>query len=162
MVQQLPCKQEQSLTDITIGTTSSGILYQLKDKYSICRCCCNVLAYKWKIESCRKVSFLTWCLLSISRCTSRYETDLAGPVVCFISCSMGQIRSTYSPKLALLRERTSSILENSLYLFVSVAILTLSTIFLLDFETVPTVWYYMFFQILKLFRQFGIICFSRF
>ena len=37
------------------------------------------------------------------------------------------------------------LLENSLYLFVRIAILTLSTIFLLDFETVPTVWYYMFF-----------------
>ena len=53
------------------------------------------------------------------------------------------------------------------YLFVKtncvlrVSILPLSTIFLFDFRTVPTVWYFLFFYlILDLFRQCGIFCFS--
>ena len=37
-----------------------------------------------------------------------------------------------------------------------------STIFLVDFGNVPTVWYLLFFQILEMFRQCGIFCFSRF
>jgi hypothetical protein len=32
----------------------------------------------------------------------------------------------------------------------------------LDFGTVPTVWHFLFFQIMELFRQCGIFCFSRF
>jgi hypothetical protein len=44
-----------SYHEILIGTTSSGISYQLRDIYSICRCCLNVATYKrtvhiWKIE----------------------------------------------------------------------------------------------------------------
>jgi hypothetical protein len=34
-----------------IGTTSFGISYQLKDIYSICRCCLNVATYKWKVHN---------------------------------------------------------------------------------------------------------------
>ena len=42
-----------------------------------------------------------------------------------------------------------------------VSILPLSTIFLWDFGNVPTVWYFLFFyQILEMFRQYGIFCFS--
>jgi hypothetical protein len=32
--------------EIMIGTTSSRILYQLRDKYTICRCCWNVATHK--------------------------------------------------------------------------------------------------------------------
>jgi hypothetical protein len=37
--------------DITYQTltTSSGISYQLRDIYSIYRCCWNVVAYEWKV-----------------------------------------------------------------------------------------------------------------
>jgi hypothetical protein len=31
-----------------IRTTSSGIPYQLRDRYAMCRCCWNVETYKWK------------------------------------------------------------------------------------------------------------------
>jgi hypothetical protein len=35
--------------EILIKTTSSGMSDQLRDIYSICRYCCNVVTYKWKI-----------------------------------------------------------------------------------------------------------------
>ena len=35
--------------EILIGTTKSGISYQLRDIYFICRCCWNVATYKWKV-----------------------------------------------------------------------------------------------------------------
>ena len=49
----------------------SGVAYQLRDKYSICRICWNVATYKWKAHNwnhlfCCKVSFLT-----VSRCNFR-------------------------------------------------------------------------------------------
>jgi len=34
-----------------IGTTSFGIMDQLRDIYSICRCCWNVVTYKWKVHN---------------------------------------------------------------------------------------------------------------
>jgi hypothetical protein len=34
-----------------IVTTSSGILYQLRDIYSICRCFWNIARYKWEIHN---------------------------------------------------------------------------------------------------------------
>ena len=37
------CVQDK---EIMIGTTSSRILYQLRDKYTICRCCWNVATHK--------------------------------------------------------------------------------------------------------------------
>ena len=40
-----------SIKQILIGTTSSGISYQLRDIYSICRCCWNVATYEWKVHN---------------------------------------------------------------------------------------------------------------
>jgi hypothetical protein len=37
--------------DILIGTTSSQIQYQLRDVYSICRCCWSVATYEWKVHN---------------------------------------------------------------------------------------------------------------
>jgi hypothetical protein len=34
-----------------IGTTSSGISDQLRDIYSICRCCWDVATYKWRVHN---------------------------------------------------------------------------------------------------------------
>ena len=42
-----------------IGTTSSGIAYQLRDIYSICRCCRNVATYKWKVHN-EKIEFISF------------------------------------------------------------------------------------------------------
>jgi hypothetical protein len=39
------------MTEIMIGTTSSEISYQLRDIYSICRCCWKVATYKWKVHN---------------------------------------------------------------------------------------------------------------
>jgi hypothetical protein len=39
------------IKEFLIGTTSSGILYHLRDIYSICRCCWNVATYKWKVHN---------------------------------------------------------------------------------------------------------------
>ena len=39
---------ESSTMEIMIGTTNSGISYQLRDVYSICRCFRNVATYKWR------------------------------------------------------------------------------------------------------------------
>jgi len=30
---------------------SSGILDELRDAYSVCRCCWNVATYKWKVHN---------------------------------------------------------------------------------------------------------------
>ena len=57
------CFQEK---EIMIGTTSSRILYQLRDKYTICRCSWNVATHKmessqwenWNNLFCGKFSFL--------------------------------------------------------------------------------------------------------
>ena len=45
------CQQQTSIKEILIGTTSSGISYHLRDRYSICRCCWNVATYKWKVHN---------------------------------------------------------------------------------------------------------------
>ena len=53
--------------EIMIGTASFVISSQLREIYSICRCCWNVATYKWKTQNgkieiisfSRKVSFLT-------------------------------------------------------------------------------------------------------
>ena len=50
LVQYLPCQQQPTIKEILIGTTSSGISYQLRDIYSICRCCWNVATYKRKVH----------------------------------------------------------------------------------------------------------------
>ena len=50
-----------------IGTTSSGISYQLRHVYTMCRCYWNVATYKWKVDDgkiinnlfCHEVLFLT-------------------------------------------------------------------------------------------------------
>jgi hypothetical protein len=34
-----------------IGTTGSGISYQMRDVYSICRACWNVAICKWKVHN---------------------------------------------------------------------------------------------------------------
>jgi hypothetical protein len=65
-----------------IGTISSGISGQLRDVYSICRFCWNIATYKWKVRNgpIEGISFVV---------KSRYETDLAEPVMSSISSSMG-------------------------------------------------------------------------
>ena len=74
--------QQRSIKEILIGTTSSGIWYQLRDIYSIYRCCWNVATYKWKVHN-GKIEIVSFVVkfvlnrssLSISRCMSRYEAD---------------------------------------------------------------------------------------
>jgi hypothetical protein len=41
----LPCWQQPSIMEILIGNKSSGISYQLRDVYSICRCSWNIATY---------------------------------------------------------------------------------------------------------------------
>jgi hypothetical protein len=40
-----------SIKVILIGTTSSGISYQLREIYSTCRYCWNVVTYRWKVHN---------------------------------------------------------------------------------------------------------------
>ena len=47
------------IKEILIGTTSSGISYQLRDIYSICRCCWNVATYEWKVHN-RKIEIISF------------------------------------------------------------------------------------------------------
>ena len=67
-----------------------------------------------------KSSLLSLCFaiprssLSISRCKSRYETDIVLSVISFNLSSVGQIRSTKSPNLELFSERTSSTTEREI------------------------------------------------
>jgi hypothetical protein len=42
-----------------LGTTNSGISYQLKDIYAICRCCWNVATYKWNVHN-GKIEIICW------------------------------------------------------------------------------------------------------
>ena len=44
---------------ILIGTTSSGISYQLIDIHSVCRCCWNVDTYEWKVHH-RKIEIISF------------------------------------------------------------------------------------------------------
>jgi hypothetical protein len=44
-------KLVRSIKEIMIATISSGISNQLRDIYSICRCCWNVAIYKWKVHN---------------------------------------------------------------------------------------------------------------
>jgi hypothetical protein len=67
-------RQQHSIKEILIGTTSSGISHQLRDIYT----------YKWKVRNGKIemisffIKFVLNCpLLSISRCRSRYEADLS-------------------------------------------------------------------------------------
>ena len=73
------------------GTTSSGIVYQLLDIYSLCRCCWNDTTNKWKVQN-GKIEIICFVLnrssLSISRCMLGYEADIVLSVVSFISSSM--------------------------------------------------------------------------
>ena len=78
------------IKEIMRGTTSPGILNQLKGKYCICRWCKNVAEYKMKIEI---ISFVDTFVLkctsrSISMCKALYEADLAAYVVFFLSSSV--------------------------------------------------------------------------
>jgi hypothetical protein len=41
--------------EILIETTSSGMWDQLRDKYSICRYCWNIVTYKWKVYNGKSV-----------------------------------------------------------------------------------------------------------
>ena len=51
MTSTFSCKQQPSIKEILIETTSSGISDQLIDIYSICSCCGNVATYKWKVRN---------------------------------------------------------------------------------------------------------------
>jgi hypothetical protein len=61
-----PVLVEPSIKKDLIGTTSSGISYQLRDIYSICRCCWNVATYEWKVHN-GKIEIISFVSLSISR-----------------------------------------------------------------------------------------------
>jgi hypothetical protein len=71
-------------------------IYQMRDIYSICRCCWDVATHKWKVQN-GKIEIISFVVsfvlnhpaLLISRCSSRYEADLFASVVSFISGSMG-------------------------------------------------------------------------
>ena len=79
-----------------IATISSGISNQLRDIYSICRCCWNVATYKLKIHN-GKIEIISFVVqirpiqpsLSIARSMSRYEADISASVISFISSSIG-------------------------------------------------------------------------
>jgi hypothetical protein len=43
--------RQPSIKEILIGTTTSGISYQLREIYSICMCCWNVATYKWEVHN---------------------------------------------------------------------------------------------------------------
>ena len=49
----------------------SGVAHQLRDKYSICRCCWNVATYKWKAHNWNHLFCCTVSFLTVSRCTFR-------------------------------------------------------------------------------------------
>ena len=49
-----------SSNEILIGTTNSGISYQLREIYSIFRCCWNVATYKWKVHN-GKIEIISFC-----------------------------------------------------------------------------------------------------
>jgi hypothetical protein len=51
--------QWNNYTTILTGTTSSRISYQLRDIYSIYRCCWNVAIYKWKVYN-GTIILLSW------------------------------------------------------------------------------------------------------
>ena len=53
--------------EIVIGTTSSGISDQLRDVYSICRCCWNVATYKWKVHN-GKIEIISFSFVVKYRC----------------------------------------------------------------------------------------------
>ena len=47
----LRLSQEEPIKEILIGTTRSGISYQLRDIHSICKWCWNVATYKWNVHN---------------------------------------------------------------------------------------------------------------
>jgi len=78
-----------------IEAKSAGISCQLKDIYFICGCYWNVATYKWKVHNGQlKLSLLWYSFVlnrrsvSIMKCRSRHEVDLAVSVVSFISSLM--------------------------------------------------------------------------
>jgi thymidine kinase len=77
-----------------IGTTSFDISDKIREIFSVCRSCWNVASYKWKVHN-LKIEIISFVVkfnplsLSISRCKSRYEADLAVYLVSFISSLMG-------------------------------------------------------------------------
>jgi hypothetical protein len=70
-------------------------------------------------------------------------------------------KSSLTPPLLIEMTVPSQEIEQSCICVLGVSILFLSTIFLLHFRTVTTVWYFLFFYyILEVLRQCGILCFS--
>jgi hypothetical protein len=51
--------QQSSIKEILKGTISSGISYQLREIYSIFRCCLNVATYKYIVLT-WKLNLMTW------------------------------------------------------------------------------------------------------
>ena len=87
-----------------IGTTIS---YQLRDIYSICRCCWNVATYKWKVHSgniysdmlCSSVLFVfILCSVFPTYCHCLYLSILDRPLCfqCDIFALYKYINMTYS------------------------------------------------------------------
>jgi len=37
--------------EVLIGITDCGMWYQLRDIYSICKCCWNATTYKWEVDT---------------------------------------------------------------------------------------------------------------
>jgi hypothetical protein len=72
--------------EILIGTTSSGISYHLRDIYSICRSCWNVVTYKWKVHN-RKIEIIT---MTWNSCVTNYHGYV--PLVANISRSFPHSR----------------------------------------------------------------------
>ena len=81
--------------EIMIGTTSSGMSYQLRDIYSIYRCYWIVATYKCNVDN-GKIKIVSFVVLkrpqlSVFRCMSRYTSDVAVPVISIFSSSMGKM-----------------------------------------------------------------------
>jgi hypothetical protein len=87
----------------------------IEKKYFICRYCWNFATYTWKVHNGKiKINsfnerFLSYRdSLSLPRRRPRYETNLAVSVVSFLGSAMDKMRSTLSPNLELISEKTSS------------------------------------------------------
>ena len=65
LVQYIPCQRQPTIKEILRGTTSSGISYQLRDIFSICRCCWNDATYKWKDHN-GKIEIISFVLKFVS------------------------------------------------------------------------------------------------
>jgi hypothetical protein len=60
-----------TLPEILTGTISSGISDQLRDIYSICRCCWNVATYKWKVLNV-KIEIISFVVVSCFSTDNRH------------------------------------------------------------------------------------------